>query len=78
MASHLVMTPGTLVQIVPNIGCDNEIGVIVEVCLEGCCDSTAANQPWCESYKVQYEFKSCTYCMRVVAEYCRSELIEVP
>ena len=75
MATFAVLTPGTNVQILPNSGCDNEVGIIVKACLDKCCET--ANE-FCESYEVQYEFKSCTYCRRVVSKYCRSELVEIP
>ena len=76
MATYLVLTPGTNVDIIPNLGCDNSTGVIVGVCLEKCCDQTTGE--FCEVYEVQYDFKACTNCRRVVSKYCRSELVELP
>ena len=78
MAVFPVLTPGTNVQIIPFIGCDNENGVVVSSCLKKCCDPATGQNPWCEIITVEYDFKACTYCSRQTTDFCRAELIEIP
>lgn len=74
MSTIILLAPGTPVQIIPLAGCDNDTGKIVKSCAQTCCENSI---PPCEEYEVEYEFKACTSCRRVVSTFCRSELIDL-
>lgn len=79
MPNFNVLTPGTKVQIVPFAGCENEnSGVIIQSCLDKCCQDATGNMPFCEKYVVEYDFKACTNCSKQTSTFCRSDLIEIP
>lgn len=74
MSTIVLLSPGTPVQIIPFAGCDNDTGKIVKSCAHTCCEVPT---PSCEEYEVEYDFKSCTNCRRVVSTFCRFELVDL-